>query len=255
MSLVLRWFEGIYFIPITLMTELDNLEVWENETTETVGTPEEDNSHTEEEASKIARYKEQMKGSQEEAMRLRNLAIDQWVKAAENDARSLLDLHDVDPKLADEVARKFGYDDFADAKKFIDQKFNNSDWMKDSKSESEADFERWYQERKAKETDAEARARAEKIFAKEIKDEDLRKKAEAQFKRIAWNKRLSIEEAEEFAEMATLYANKDSMRANMYEDGLWSFASTWMWMWKKPSATWSNMVVRNGRLVDLNSNN
>jgi hypothetical protein len=39
----------------------------------------------------------------------------------------LLDLHDVDPKLADEVARKFGYDDFADAKKFIDQKFNNSD--------------------------------------------------------------------------------------------------------------------------------
>jgi hypothetical protein len=57
--------------------------------------------------------------------------------------------------------------------------------MKDSKSESEADFERWYQERKAKETDAEARARAEKIFAKEIKDEDLRKKAEAQFKRIA----------------------------------------------------------------------
>ena len=37
------------------MTELDNLEVWENETTETVGTPEEDNSHTEEEASKIAK--------------------------------------------------------------------------------------------------------------------------------------------------------------------------------------------------------
>lgn len=246
----------IYFIPITLMNEeLDNLEVWENETTDTVGTPEEDNSHTDEEASKIARYKEQMKGSQEEAMRLRNLAIDQWVKAAENDARSLLDLHDVDPKLADEVARKFGYDDFADAKKFIDQKFNNSDWIKENKSGSEADFERWYQERKAKETDSEARARAEKIFAKEIKDEELREKAKAQFKRIAWNKKLSMEEAEEFAEMATLYVNKDNMRANMYEDWLWSFASTWMWMWKKPSSQWSNMVVRNGRLVDLNSNN
>lgn len=236
------------------MTELDNLEVWENETTD-VGTPEEDNSHTDEEASKIARYKEQMKGSQEEAMRLRELAINQWVKAAENDARSLLDLHDVDPKLADEVARKFGYDDFVDAKKFIDQKFNNSDWIKSNESEWKADFEKWYQERKAKETDEEARARAEKIFAKEIKDEELRKKAEAQFKRIAWTKKLSIEEAEEFAEMATLYANKDNMRANMYDEGLWNFASTWMWMWKKPSTTWSNMVVRNGRLVDLNSNN
>ena len=122
----------IYFIPITLMNEeLDNLEVWENETTDTVGTPEEDNSHTDEEASKIARYKEQMKGSQEEAMRLRNLAIEQWVRAAENDARSLLELHDVDPKLADEVARRFNYDNFEDAKKFIDKKFNNSDWIKE----------------------------------------------------------------------------------------------------------------------------
>ena len=237
------------------MTELDNLEVWENEETTDVGTPEEDNSHTDEEASKIARYKEQMKGSQEEAMRLRNLAIEQWVKAAENDARSLLELHDVDPKLADEVARRFNYDNFEDAKKFIDQKFNNSDWIKENKSGSEADFERWYQERKAKETDSEARARAEKIFAKEIKDEELREKAKAQFKRIAWTKKLSMEEAEEFAEMATLYANKDSMRANMYDEGLWNFASTWMWMWKKPSATGSNLIVRDGRLVDLNSNN
>lgn len=236
------------------MTELDNLEVWEKETTD-VGTPEEDNSHTDEEASKIARYKEQMKGSQEEAMRLRNLAIEQWVKAAEKDARSLLELHDVDPKLADEVARRFNYDDFADAKKVIDQKFSNDEGFKDSKSGTEADFERWYQERKTKETDTEARARAEKIFSKEIKDEELREKAKAQFKKIAWNKKLSIEEAEEFAEMATLYANKDSMKANMYEEGLWNFASTWMWMWKKPSTTWSNMVVRNGRLVDLNSNN
>jgi hypothetical protein len=29
-----------------------------------------------------------------------------------------------------------------------------------------------------------------------------------------------MEEAEEFAEMATLYVNKDSMKANMYEEGL-----------------------------------
>jgi hypothetical protein len=96
-----------------------------------------------------------------------------------------LELHDVDPKLADEVARRFNYDDFADAKKVIDQKFSNDEGFKDSKSETEADFERWYQERKAKETDTEARARAEKIFSKEIKDEELREKAKAQFNKIA----------------------------------------------------------------------
>lgn len=236
------------------MTELDNLEVWENETTDTVGTPDEDNSHTEEEASKIARYKEQIKGSKEEAMRLREVAIKQWVKAAEKDARSLLDLYDVDPKLADDVAKEFWYDDYEDAKSYIEKKFSNSD---DSRSswDLEANFERLYQERKAKETDAEARARAEKIFAKEIKDEALRDKAKSQFKRMAGSKKLTIEEAEEFAEMATLYANKDNMKSEMYNEGIGNYASTWMWMWKKPSSTWSNIVVRWWRLVDLDSNN
>jgi hypothetical protein len=48
--------------------------------------------------------------------------IDREVKNAEKDARSLLELHDADPKLADEVAKRFGYDDFNDAKSEIDKK-------------------------------------------------------------------------------------------------------------------------------------
>jgi hypothetical protein len=53
---------------------------------------------------------------------LRNLVIDREVKNAEKDARSLLELHDVDPKLADVVAKRFGYDDFNDAKSERDKK-------------------------------------------------------------------------------------------------------------------------------------
>lgn len=229
---------------------LDNLEVWEVETEKE--TPEEqDNSHT----AKEERYKQQIAWSRAEAERLRNLVLDREVKAAEKDARSLLELHDADPKLADEVARKFGYDDFADAKNYIDQKDFSGEWVEKTQTASlKEDFEKFYQERKAKETHEEALKKAEKILWK-IKDDNAREKAEEQFKKIAWNKTLTIDEAEEFAEMATLYVNKDSLKAERYDEWLSSYASTWMWMGKKAStSTGERLVVRDGRLVSLDDN-
>lgn len=232
---------------------LDNLEVWgeggqENETLDNEG---QDNSHT----AKEERYKQQMLGSKKEAERVRNLLIDREVKNAEKDARSLLELHDVDPKLADEVAQKFGYDDFADAKSEIDKKMGNENWMSKTKDASfEESFEKLYQERKAKELNEEARERAKKIIGK-ITDKDAREKAEAQFNKIVWNKQLTIDEAEEFAEMTTLYVNKENLRAEKYEDSIGNYASTWMWMGKKPwTWDWKVEVVRNGRLVVLDTN-
>lgn len=230
---------------------LDNLEVWEEENLEN-GTPEMDNSHT----AKEERYKQQIAWSRAEAERLRNLVLDREVKAAEKDARSLLELHDADPKLADEVAKKFGYDDFADAKKYIDQKdFSDGGVEKTQSASLKEDFEKFYQERKAKETHEEALKQADKILNK-IKDADARERAEEQFKKIAWNKTLTIDEAEEFAEMATLYVNKDSLRAERYDEWLSSYASTWMWMGKKAPASSSQdrLVVRDGRLVSLDDN-
>ena len=231
--------------------QLDNLEVWEVENLEN-GTPvEQDNSHT----AKEERYKQQIAWSRAEAERLRNLVLDREVKAAEKDARSLLELHSADPKLADEVARKFGYDDFADAKKYIDQKdFSDGGVEKTREANLKEDFEKFYQERKAKETHEEAINRANKILNK-IKDEGARERAEEQFKKIAWNKTLTIDEAEEFAEMATLYVNKDSLRAERYDEWLSSYASTWLWMGKKAS-TWetSKLVVRDWKLVSLDDN-
>lgn len=229
--------------------KLDNLEVWE-ENQEIDGTPEEqDNSHT----SKETRYKEQLKGSREEAERLRNLIIDREVKAAEKDAKSLLELHETDPKLANEVAKRFGYDDYEDARWEIEKKV--SSWVeKTNDVDLEEKFEKMYQERKAKETHEEALKQANKILNK-IKDEGLRGMAQSKFGNLAKWKTLSIDEAEELAEMATLYVNKDNLRENKYEEWLWDYASTWMWMGKKPGAgEWEKLVVIGWKIVDLNSN-
>ena len=89
----------------------------------------------------------------------------------------------------------------------------------------EESFEKLYQERKAKELNEEARERAKKIIGK-IADKDAREKAEAQFNKIVGSKQLTIDEAEEFAEMATLYVNKESLKAEKYEDSIGNYAST-----------------------------
>lgn len=228
---------------------LDNLEVWEEgQENETLDNEGQDNSHT----AKEERYKQQIAGSKAEAERLRNLMIDREVKNAEKDARSLLELHDADPKLADEVARRFGYDDFNDAKSEIDKKAGDG-MSKTQDANFEENFEKLYQERKAKELNEEALKRADKIISK-IADKDAREKAQAQFKKIVWNKQLSIDEAEEFAEMATLYVNKENLKAERYEEGIGNYASTGMWMGKKPTSDGKVPVVRDGRIVYLDAN-
>ena len=94
----------------------------------------------------------------------------------------MLELHDADPKLADEVARRFGYDDFNDAKSEIDKKAGDG-MSKTQDANFEENFEKLYQERKAKELNEEALKRADKIISK-ITDKDAREKAQAQFKKI-----------------------------------------------------------------------
>lgn len=81
----------------------------------------------------------------------------------------------------------------------------------------EEKFEKMYQERKAKENHEEAIKQANKIL-KKIKDESLREMAEKKFEKLSNGKTLSIDEAEELAEMATLYVNKDNLRESKYEE-------------------------------------
>jgi hypothetical protein len=55
--------------------------------------------------------------------------------------------------------------------------------------------------------------------------------------------------------MATLYVNKENLKAERYEEGIGNYASTWMWMGRKPWAwDWKVEVVRNGKIVILDAN-
>ena len=233
--------------------DIDNLDVYEPET------PEEDNSHTDDQVDEtvVKRYKEQIAGSKAEAERLRNLAIEREVAHATKDATSLLELNSTDTKLANEVAKKFGYADFEDARAWIDQNLGEKMSQKETtqKEDMEKSFEEMYQRRKAQELHELSLQKAEKIIEK-IGDSWLQEKATEYFDKITKGKQLTIDEAEEFAEMATLYVNKDSLKSEKYEKWLSSYASTGLSNnSKKADSEWPKTVVRNGRLVVLDSNN
>lgn len=234
------------------MTDIENLDGWEIET------PEKDNSHTDQDAEELTkeRYKQQIAWSKAEAERLRGLLIERETQNASKDANSLLELHGTDPKLANEVAKKFWYDDFNDAKTWIDWNINSKMSQKEwSWEDMEQQFEKMYQKRKSEELHELSLKKAEKII-KKLKDDDLQEKAQAYFDKITKGKKLSIDDAEEFAEMATLYVNKDTIKSEKYNQWLANFASTWMSNSKKATAQeWSKMVVVNWRLVNLPSNN
>ena len=53
------------------------------------------------------RYKQQIEGSKKEVEKYRKMVLDSEVQKASQDANSLLELYDKDPKLANEVAKEF----------------------------------------------------------------------------------------------------------------------------------------------------
>jgi hypothetical protein len=228
--------------------ELDNLDVWEEETLEI------DNSHTEDQVDEATakRYKEQLAWSKAEAERLRNLAIEREYAHASKDAASLLELHSTDSKLANEVAKKFGYADFKEAKKRIDENLWEKIVVKEWSKNDEKSFEEMYQKKKAEELHELSIKRAEKIIWK-IKDEDLKEKAKTYFEKITKGKQLSIDDAEEFAEMATLYVNKDTIRDERFNEWLASLWSIGANTSKKGKSSDDEYVIVDGKLV-LKSN-
>lgn len=241
------------------MTEeenLDNLAGWES-----VETPEEDNSRTDKSdpnEAKETRRKQQLEWSKKEAERVRKLAVDTAYNLASKDATSLLDLHSEDPKLANEVAQKFWFDDFYDAKSRIDQNVTKgSKATKSTTSDNmEKEFEKWYKVKKADEIHEMALWRADKLLGK-IKDEDLREWAKVYFDKLSKWRKLSIDEAEEFAEMATLYVNRENLKSEKYSKWLADYASSGLTTSKKvkPDDLVQDYVVIDGRLQPLNPNN
>lgn len=88
----------------------------------------------------------------------------------------------------------------------------------------EDDFETKYAQKRAQEKHEEAINKAEKILAK--LPDDLKEEAQKRFDKVTKGQMLDEETAIEFAEMATLYVNKDNLRAEILNDSLAMLGST-----------------------------
>jgi len=129
---------------------------------------------------------------------------DEVVKAAQN-ASSLLELNEKDPSLAEEVAKRFGYSSFEEARATIVHQSPN-------KEESEEErFNQMYQKRKAQEEHELALSKIKEKINK-ISDESNRNQVQNYFDKISKGRTLDIELATEFMEMATLYVSKDKLK-------------------------------------------
>lgn len=241
----------------TLIVPLDNLDLIAEESPETDKV--EDNTQTndqeleeekkEEKApemtTKEKRHAEQEAGRVAEVMRLRTMVIDTEVEKATNDARSLLELSKKDPKLADEVARKFWFDDFKDAKSSIVwEQIEQKTWTDDDK-------EAYYQQRKAKEDHELAKTEAQSLLEK--LPADVQEEAIDEFNELIEGKTLTREKAIKIANMITLSLGKGKPKADVTE-WLKKLNSTGISNSKKPDDEWTEkLVIVNGRMVLLNS--
>jgi tetratricopeptide (TPR) repeat protein len=187
------------------------------------------------------RHAEQMAGSMAEVARLREIAVDAYAKQSEKDASAFLEVHSKDPKLANEVAKKLGYSNANEVLAEIN-----------SPAKVEDDFETKYSQKRAQEKHEEAIKKAEKILSK--LPEELKEEAQKRFDRVTKGQMLDEETAIEFAEMATLYVNKDNIKAWLLDESLAMLGSTWIGKSKKVTEKDPQYVVRDGKLVLLSNN-
>ncbi len=191
-----------------------------------IETPDKDNSPTTTDQEKLDRYKQQMEGSKQEAQKFRNLAIESEVKRAEVDANSIIELHGKDPKMAEEVAKKFWYSTYKDVETTLNkpttpEPINNTD------DASERDkFNQWYEERKVQEESSNAHSEADKLFA--TLEWDTQTEARKHYKMMTDWRNLTVNQATEMAKMATLYVNKDNLKSEKLQEWLLNFGNTWL---------------------------
>jgi len=192
----------------------DNLE--ENKTE----TPQGEDNSQEVEARKAERHAQQLAWSKQEVDRLKSIAIKAAYKAAESDANSLLELNEQDPNLADEVAKKFGYDSI----KEVQEKLNGN--QEEKRQDPDERFEEKYQERRSKEVHETSLGKAKKIIAK--LPEGLQENAKTYFDKLSKGRTLDEQTAKEFAEMATLYVSRDEISQWNFSEWLAQLSSTWL---------------------------
>lgn len=169
----------------------------------------------------LQRYKEQLNGSTEEAKRLKNLALDSEQEKVERDPNHLLEFYDKDPKLANELATKrFNYSSFEEAKESLLWSNKSNQWDEDLDYKLEKKLE----EREKKREHQVAIEEAKKDF--ENLSEEKKKEAERYFDDITEWKYLDRNRAKEFANMATLYVNKDEFKNDKLQENKWLYATS-----------------------------
>lgn len=197
---------------------------------EEIVTPEwesQENSHIESDESEEIdfekeRYNQIVSWKQKQIESLRQIAIDNAVESAKYNATSLINLYEKDPKLANEVAKKFGYEDYKEAEKEI--KKMSGDSLSKKKDDEDDDFDTKYAKRRSQERHEDAMKKAEKAISK--LDEEYQEKAQNYLEKITKWQQLDTESIEEYIDMVTLYVTKDKVDEKKVQKAKESFHST-----------------------------
>ena len=252
------------------MEEKDNLEVGASEAPETeeeeqetvVESEEQDNPQEDleseadsdnqedvedEEDEKILRYKQQIKGSKEEAQRLRQMVLDTEIAKAWEDANAVLELNKKDPKMAKQVAEHYGFNGIEAVELFIKKQ---QAWDTNLYSEEEI-VKRAEQIAEKKLKELEHQNAVDKINKKIGKlPKEYQEDANEYVNELIDGKLIDSEKASMYAEMVTLYVQKKKAKADKRIDWLAEFSTTWVGQGaKKATESKNNYIVVDGRLV------
>lgn len=235
-----------------LVNPLEQLD-FEEETVTPTPTKEEDNSNQnesdqEEELSpKELRHQQQEEGRVAEVLRLRNMVIDAEVDKASVNGNSLLELHAKDPKLAEEVSKRFWFANYKEAKQSIKPVEEET-----KVKPTEDQFEERYQARKAKEEHETALTTAQAII--DDLPEDVRDEAIELFNDLIDGKTLTTAKAKKYAEMATLTVNKGKSPKLDTTEWLRKLSTTGISKSNKAVKEDNQMIIFDGEEIFLNSN-
>lgn len=185
------------------------------------------------------RRQQQLEWSKSERDKAWNMAVELAAKQAAVDYTSLVELHEQDPKMANDVAKKFWYPSYKAAIASIEEE-------EKSQEDADAEFERRYQAKRQQEVHEQSLEKAQRIIDK--LPADLKEKAQEYFDNIVEWKMLTEKTAVEFARMTTLYVNKDKTEKEDYDDGLWQLASTGISKSKKTKEEFVH-IVQDWKLV------
>lgn len=175
-----------------------------------------------EDEAKIERWKQQLEWSKQEALIQRQERIWEWKELLLEDVNNLNRLAKVkDTKIVWDVLSELGYNSLEEA--LVEN------WLSTSKKEEKKDWmtkeelEKWYEDRKTQDIHNLAITKIWKVFEKLPEDE--KEIAQKNFDKITKWKTLTIEEAEEYADMAILYAWKDKI----VKTSNWLIDLAWIW--------------------------